>query len=429
MNQTQPRTRDIVTGLLLVCDVLFLVTLFILPVSWVLDPLHVDVGPLHLSVSWGLRPILAPVLLLAIRLAVRAFALSSGRPAHGILDHRVARKCLLSVLSLYVVVGLLEWCLVLAGFEVQMAPVVISAEDGAGVVAKSQGYSDPDLLWKLPKGEEYYGMRVNSLGYRDREVKAQKDEGVLRVINMGDSCTAHGKPPYSMILHDLLSESPPTAHEWEAFNMAVYGYSSLQGLRVFQTQAKALQPDVVTLYFGWNDHWLEMETDRHRMAVRTNPLYGKLYDLLKEKRLFMMAVKLGDPNGRFDAIRSERGFRVPPDEYRQVMSNIIAEIRSTGAYPVVITAPRRDANTYLEKYGTQIDYNDVHDQYVEITREIARACDADLLDLHEALRGDAFDEYFTSDGIHLTQPGLELVAREIARKIRAMAETYDMEKI
>ncbi len=206
--------------------------------------------------------------------------------------------------------------------------------------------------------------------------------------------------------------------------MACYGYTSVQGLKVFQMQARELKPDIVTLYFGWNDHWLEMETDRNRMAVKTSPLYGKIYNLLKTKRLFMMTVKLGNSKGRSDAVRTELGFRVPPDEYKEVMTELISEIRAVGAYPVVITAPRRDSNTHQDKYGTGIDYNEAHDQYVQISIDVAAAHGADLLDLSSILAAEEFDECFKDDGIHLTQSGLKLVAMEIDRKVREMTTAH-----
>jgi hypothetical protein len=46
-------------------DELFLLALMLLPVAWILDPLRLSLGPVHLSLHWGWKPVLAPVLFLA----------------------------------------------------------------------------------------------------------------------------------------------------------------------------------------------------------------------------------------------------------------------------------------------------------------------------------------------------------------------------
>ena len=61
--------------------------------------------------------------------------------------------------------------------------------------------------------------------------------------------------------NERLAANPPTSQPWEAFNMAVYGYSALEGLKLFQTRGQQLAADVVTIYYGWNDHWLSIGAD------------------------------------------------------------------------------------------------------------------------------------------------------------------------
>ena len=410
--------------LLNLLDVTFLICLLVLPFAWILDPLKLGAGPLRLSVRWGLKPLLAPVLCLFCRSVFKAWV--KDLPAVGLLDRYLSRKIVLSLASVYLFVGLIEFTLMVIRFEIPMVPVVFTVKSGEGVTKSTDGHQDPELLWKLTPGETYYEMPINSLGFRDREVSRQKAAGTVRIICMGDSCTAHGFPPYSQLLNTILASSPPTGSAWESFNMAVYGYSAIQGLRLFQLQGKALQPDIVTLYFGWNDHWLNDRTDAANMAIRMSSVSGHLYELLKKKRLFMLLVKLGNRKRHFGRITRGPVPRVPPDEYRTALAHFVLEIRSVGATPLLITAPRRDANTFKGEndfMGLKVDFNTVHDQYAEITRAVATQFDADLLDLHAMYQSREFDGLFNEDGIHLNQAGLQDAAAEIDRKLRSMVET------
>ncbi|MFN2350949.1 MAG: SGNH/GDSL hydrolase family protein [Kiritimatiellia bacterium] len=412
--------RKLCRLLLHLADAALLLAMLLWPAAWICDPFSLRLGPLHLTVNWGWKPLLAPVIILALSGLLRQAAGNEPPLTRSLLNFLPVRKLLLALTATYLTVGMLEWGLKLVNFEVQLAPIVFETTTADGATDRAQGYADPELLWKFHKGQPYDGIIINNLGYRDREVDPVKPPGVMRVICMGDSVTAQGHPPYSRLLHDLLQQQPPTTNIWEAFNMAVYGYSSVQGLKVFQTQARQLQPDVVTLYFGWNDHWLEMRTDRNRMAVRTSRWYGALHNLLKEKRFFMLLAG-GTSVGRSSAPpRSEPGFRVPPDEYAQVLTEFVQAIRAAGARPLLITAPRREVQLVKPKFletAAKIDFNAVHDQYAEITRQVSRQTGADLLDLHQLGADPVFDKYFSGDGIHFRQAGLEQIADAIHAKL------------
>lgn len=408
------------TVLLVAIDLLFFAALVILPLAWLLDPFRLAAGPAKLSVSWGLKPLLAPLGLGIVRVVLRAWCTSQEIPATGPLDRLWARKLTLAVLATYGTVAAMEGTLALVDYNVEMAPVIFDLQDEEGERERSTARMDPEFRWKFIKGEIYHGRKINSLGYRDREVDPVKAPGTVRVICMGDSVTAQGKPGYSQYLHDRLVANPPTTNTWEAFNMAVYGYSSVQGLRVFQLQTKPLEPDVVTLYFGWNDHWLEMQTDRNRMARRLPGWFAPVYAALKTKRVFMLATSLSRGTGLTFEARTEPGFRVPPDEYRQVLAEFIAEIRSVGAEPILITAPWRTVYPVKDRFpevSKTLDYSAIHADYVQLTREIARAHDAALIDLAAIMADASYDEHFLDDGIHFKQSGLEIIGDIIHRKL------------
>lgn len=425
-NQTSTRRpeRGWQAVLLSILDWAGLAALLILPAAWLLNPLQLRAGPLHITVNANFKPWLAVALLLAARIAVKLHARRQGREIRGLLDGLLPRQIILALATLYIMVGALEWMLVKSEFKVEMAPVIFETTDADGHTERDAGYSDPEFLWKFHPGKRYDRIVINRLGYRDREVDPVKQPGIKRVICMGDSVTAQGHPPYSQLLHNLLAAAPPTSNRWEAFNMAVYGYSSAQGLKVFKNQARQLQPDIVTLYYGWNDHWLEMQTDRNRMAMKVSRWHGKLYNILKNKRCFMLLFNMFANGHQGRAVRETAGFRVPPGEYAAILTEFVKDIRAAGARPLLITAPRREVGVNRNKFPeamAKIDFNAVHDEYAELTRQVAVQTRADLLDLHAMGAAPEFDPYFSDDGIHFRQQGLQYIAEAIYHKLRAMA--------
>ncbi|MFH1477070.1 MAG: GDSL-type esterase/lipase family protein [Verrucomicrobiota bacterium] len=412
------------TVLLSILDWAFLAALLVLAAAWLFDPLLLRAGPITITVNANFKPWLAAGVLLAARIAVKIHARRHGLDIRSVMDFLVPRQIVLALLSLCILVGILELILKISDYNVEMAPVIFETTDADGHTERNDGYANPELLWKFNAGKLYGKIVINRLGYRDREIDPAKQPGVMRVICMGDSVTAQGDPPYSQLLHNLLAASPPTSNRWEAFNMAVYGYSSAQGLKVFKTQSRQLQPDIVTLYYGWNDHWLEIQTDRNRMARKVGRWHGTLYNILKNKRCFMLLFNLiaNGHNGR--PVRETAGFRVPPDEYTAIMTEFVQDIRAAGARPLLITAPRREVKAGQHKFpetAAKIDFNTVHDKYAELTRQVAAQTGADLLDLHALGAEPEFDRFFSGDGIHFHQQGLQCIAEAIHNKLHMMA--------
>lgn len=309
-----------------------------------------------------------------------------------------------------------ELALRLARFSAPVQPITIVGRGGRVRAKDSRGIiPDAELQYRFNPGAKWRDRLVNSLGFLGRDTTAHKPPGTIRVICMGDSCSAQGNPPYADFLHERLTHAPPTPQPWEAFNMAVHGYSTEQGLRLFRRQTRHLQPDYVTLYYGWNDHWRGDTTDRLKLARRAGPLVGRIRKALNRSRLYQFIVSRRYVRQTPD--RDRYVLRVPPEEYRQNLRMFVSEIRAIGAVPILITAPRAHELTRLLVINRQVvDLEDayrLHDEYVEITRAVARETGAALLDL-AALFQDA-PELFSDDGIHLTREGRHRVAEELHR--------------
>jgi len=425
-------------------DAAALVSLLILPLAWLFNPVEITVVGLRLlRAGWNVRAIVTPAVLIALRLAMAlAIRRAGGAPAVGVLGRMVVRKLILAILSTFAFLLIFEGVLRRIDFKVLTAPIVITGRDQRSQDDTRGLLADPVLRWRFNPGAEFRGRKVNQLGYLDREVEEKKPDGMKRVICMGCSCTAQGPRPYSEILHEQLQNAPPSTNRWEAFNMGVHGYSSVLGLKLFQMRGRALAPDVVTLYFGWNDHWQSgYWPDSHGMPLQISSSRAVAVKRLFQRRIVQfLAYTLARQNlpvsirGKVilkDAQQFGKCLRVPQNEYRTTMTEFVNEIRKAGAIPLLITAPRaRTLTPLLVKQGQTTSVEEairLHDEYAGIVREVAGATGAPLLDLAgEAAEAETKERLFGDDGIHLTLPGREWVANRIHAKVVAILAAQEI---
>lgn len=414
-----PRGRGLLWGL----DVLLLGLVLLLPAIWLFGKLEMHPLGWQVRISWGWKPVLGVVLLFALR----SWCKGRGVRGSGPWDAGITRKLSLAVLVTLSFFVLIEKGLEWRKFEAPLPEIIIRGEESDDVMRTRAVIPDGELLWKFNPGADFNGRPVNQLGFLDREVERLKAPGVQRVICMGDSCTGQGIPPYSGFLHQRLTNQPPNAQSWEAFNMGVHGYSSMQGLRLFQRMGPELEPDVVTLFFGWNDHWLGWQPDSHRMAIAVHPWTGPLVKALKGKRFFQWLVQRVRPqrSEAYGDTREELGPRVPHEEYAWTLRTFVQEVRAAGAVPVLITAPRanRLSEVLLEKQAhTLEEATRWHDEYVEITRSVGRELNVVVVDLAAVMKGPPDGEMFTGDGIHFTRKGRQVIAQQVYDAVAEIAK-------
>lgn len=332
-------------------------------------------------------------------------------------------RLILAFCAAGLVVLTLEFGLRAVGFSAPLQPIVIAGQDGE-VKADSGGFaSDPELHYRFEPGGFFRGRPVNRHGYLGREVEDPTATNMVRVLCAGDSCTAQGSPPYSDRLHTLLQNDPPSAAPWEAFNMAVHGYSTEHGLRLFRRDGRHFAPDYVTVYYGWNDHWRSSDTDRMRMPRAVSPMKAAIVRQLHRSRLYQFAVSRAVAQPERD--HHDFVLRVPHGEYRANLLALIEEIRAAGAEPILITAPRSSKLTSLLVRNRQVatieDATRLHDEYCEITRAVAAETGAPLLDLEKELHDEKAYHLFSGDGIHLKEEGMERIAEEIHSLLKNLA--------
>jgi lysophospholipase L1-like esterase len=111
-------------------------------------------------------------------------------------------------------------------------------------------------------GDWNRGFVINALGFRGPETSVRKPSGSLRIVCLGDSRTFGlwgdlGGMRYDNDYPAVLGQSlrgQTGGERVEVVNAGVLGYTSAHGLAQLQTQVLQLQPDIVTVAFGFNDH-------------------------------------------------------------------------------------------------------------------------------------------------------------------------------
>jgi len=402
-----------VRRVIVLIDILFLLSICVIGFCWWEVRTTVTVFGCEFPFKWRDNQLWIPLLLLVIRGVVSSGAGGLNRDVRlGLFRHWIVSRLVMIYLSVMIPCMVADAILKRTKIDIQIAPIVLDSH-----VQKEEFFGrtremlkDPDLVWKFIPNSAVYGHKINSLGFREREVNPLKAPGVRRVICLGDSVTAQGQPGYSQYLHDMLTNAPPDGGKWEAFNMGVYGYSSLQGLRLFQLQVKDLKPDIVTVSFGRNDHTQLEDSDNVKMAANLSPAMKNLYAILGRRTLGRLILHAFDRGHVWTLSRSkekkeERVTRVPAEDFRNIMRQFVREIRAIGATPILITAPRNTKvpHDYVDNnlaHSTE-EFIHGHDMYAEIIREVCRETGATLVDMQKFITGPEWENHFARDAIHL----------------------------
>jgi lysophospholipase L1-like esterase len=242
---------------------------------------------------------------------------------------------------------------------------------------------------------------------------------------MGDSCTEFGSYP-ARTLERLAADRASIA---TGLKVGVGGWSTEQGLAQLRRDVLPLRPRVITVYFGWNDHWVALgPTDRQ---ARPSRLY---FWLSEQSRLVQLLTKsrLG-----IAARTADRLNRVALADYRENLETMAALAKGAGIRMIFVTAPAAHVSgqepAYLAKRHLRRleELIPLHQAYVEATREAARASGVEVCDAALAFSALAppAARYFISDGIHLTDAGDQAMADLLARCIEVQVTGHQASRV
>jgi lysophospholipase L1-like esterase len=237
------------------------------------------------------------------------------------------------------------------------------------------------------------------------------------VMFMGDSTTQFGAYPRLTMERLAACGSRFTS----GVKVGVGGWSTEQGLAQLRRDVLPLHPRVVTILYGWNDHWLAYG----RPDAEARP--GRLWFWLSQhSRLAQLVLKV-----RFAiASRASKSqMRVELPRYRENLATMVHLVHDAGSQVVLITAPsdhvpgQEPQYLALRHVKRLSDVVPLHRAYVEATRQVAAAEGAVVCDAAAAFDalGPARRQHFVQDGIHLSEAGDRVLANLLADCIERAA--------
>jgi lysophospholipase L1-like esterase len=304
---------------------------------------------------------------------------------------KIAPQLALFGASLLVAVVLGETVLRAVDFQFDLAPERVEFGWPDPVTMENQYRSDPDLFW-VPQN---YSELLQSI----RRARAD-------LLFLGDSCTEFGFYP-NAFMAQLKARHP--GRRVVARRLGVGGWSSYQGLEQLRRDVIPLAPRFVTIYFGWNDHWIGFGVrDSEVNALKKSFLPGlerfRLWQLVFKLRLALRRRTTGDTP-----------VRVTTDEFRSHLQQMVQLAREAGIVPILLTAPTshepgKEPKLLRERWFPDLaQLVPTHQRYVAIVRDVAREEDVPLCDLEERFSKVSFEErrtlHFRNDGIHTTPVG------------------------
>lgn len=304
----------------------------------------------------------------------------------------------LALVTLGVLAGTVELALRLQGFSFVLYPEQIEFGNPDPVTLKSGFQGDDDLFWVTP-------------GYSDKLALLARERPKL--LFLGDSCTQFGH--YDQALAAIFAATRGTRLAYG--NLGVAGWTSYQGRRQLERDVVPLLPAVVTIFYGWNDHWIGFGVEDKNIA-RLKNVFSSRWSRL---RLVQLTTKAALALASRDSPWPNRVARA---DFKSNLRAMVELADGRGIRPVLITAPSAHVPGAEPTYLTdrwlreRSDLVPLHQSYVEAVREVAQGSRAVLCDAARdfaELPQPELAEHFMADGIHFTARGDERLARRLYR--------------
>ncbi len=264
------------------------------------------------------------------------------------LKNRV-KSFLLQLVVIAAVFGLMEF-----GLRVYAHTI------GHKVLLQSYKMPDDRYGWVLKPGYRAGDIRINSWGFRGADFSLKKDDGVYRILTLGDSITFGSSlaVSYPEYLQEMLNSNGREGKRYEVINGGVPGYATGQVFLKLKDWAPRLKPDLVILYCGWNDFFSYYPGDP-RFQCRADSWFNRL---LERSYVLKMLVKVS-----FQYVRPHVNAlkRKAPELYqlyrdyepvqtRQNIREIIRFIEENNLKAVIMTMPGLLDADDLERYRSKL---------------------------------------------------------------------------
>ena len=313
------------------------------------------------------------------------------------------KAALFALIPLVVVFGAAEGVLIAMDYPPKSAVVGPHGDNDYWIVEPN--LKDSSFLHKELGTYFYVSTNDRSMRYHDTPVGRQ--DGVLRIMALGDSTTfgwgVNDADTYPQVLEGLLKGKAP-GMDIQVINGGVMGYSTFQGLHHMRKRVMAYEPDIYLFGYIVQDARRSPISDRdqaisHRASElwEANPLYNwRTYLWMRNTYQKYRSAR------REDEAKDGETWRVPPTEYADNLKELAHLAQEADGMPVLFGFP-------LEVVG----YTKAHR---EVMAEVAKAEGLKHFDPSQALFEASRKEtlYFPKDRGHPNAAGCRVIARELA---------------
>jgi lysophospholipase L1-like esterase len=309
----------------------------------------------------------------------------------------------------------------------------------------------PDGLPTAPRRRMFYDVETDSHGFRyDQSLASPKPKGEIRIFCLGGSTTFGAEVPnkytYPQQLNDLLNDK-----DVKVINAGVGGYRSIHLLRYYEKVIRPLEPDVITIYCGWNDYedflfsyWKPGDPHGHCLIVQLADVTSPLGYLVTGKLILRAYYKIMNFN-RTEAAKDDYRAKysqeadnpVWQEEHRKNLQALIEAAVADKCLPVFVVFPSPEfaGATQEVKDFADLDLNMAGrwDGFVTALKAIRRNLHhlaekngKPLIDANapfESLNGDYRAKFqLFVDRMHLTKEGNALIAKAMYPEIKGVVE-------
>lgn len=315
------------------------------------------------------------------------------------------------------------------GFS-QTAKQVIEAKEAAGNIIAVKYYRESVSSLGIKNDDVI--LQINKDGFKGPEI--DKTHSRLRILTIGDSCT-FGTIEKFTYPRTLERELRRLGKKVEVVNGGVKGYSPRNVLFRIE-EFKALKPEIITIYIGWNALYRERQAvdsaklEKYFYSIRLFEMaYDQFYSAVvgRQKAALAAYKKAKHPDKRAYELRKLEAF-VP--SFMPEVEQIVREMQSVGSSVVIVTLPglyvmHENPTERALKVGHLPAFTDnpfvlakMSEQYNIALRKLAEQRGLGVIDLEEwseaALKPR--DAYFF-DSVHLYDEGQEMIGRYMAREL------------
>jgi lysophospholipase L1-like esterase len=285
-------------------------------------------------------------------------------------------------------------------------------------------------------------ISINQHGFRGPDVDVPKPNDVFRILTIGDSCTwglmVGDRQPYPRVLEQALNDA--LGHTGEVSFEVVNGGFCADGLQRSLAridQFVSVEPDLITIYLGWNRTIFRADPRRLRLLYELSALYRFYYhcvvsppgwlDGSSEER-----VRFYDPGDPSLEPFREYGFEHDICDLDRLVE-ALHSLRPSAAI-VLITLPGLldcevqpddhaiDKSSPLEQSDNVYLYPLLAKRWNEAIRSYAGTHGLDVIDLEQYAREsiDRRSNYFM-DAVHWNAEGYREVGRFLAAELAKYA--------